>query len=149
MGCGGSKAKDDEVQNMRNRDLESKIAADAAKESEKIKLLLLGAGESGKSTIFKQMKLIYGEKFTDAEKKANIPVVHSNILVAIRMLTDQTTKLGLVAEVEAKSAFEMIRTIDENEPITFEIGTAIQDLWADPGIQKTWARRSEFQVSTC
>jgi len=32
------------------------------------KLLLLGAGDSGKSTLFKQMKSIYGPGFTERER---------------------------------------------------------------------------------
>ena len=147
MGACGSSADGPNAEAARiNKELESKMAAEAKKENEKVKLLLLGAGESGKSTIFKQMKLIYGEKFSEAERKANVPVVHNNILIAIKTLVDQSNKLGLASEVKASSAFALISGIDENEPVTFEVGSAIQELWADPGIQMTWARRSEFQI---
>lgn len=146
--CGSSDSGIDPDQAKKNKELEAKMAADAQQENEKIKLLLLGAGESGKSTVFKQMKLIYGEKFSDAERKANVHVIHNNILQAIKTLIDQTNKLGLVDQIVAKESFAMIKAIDENEPVTFEIGSAVEELWADPGVQKTWARRNEYQVLT-
>lgn len=69
------------------------------KEQEKIKLLLLGAGESGKSTIFKQMKLLYGAGTTLEDKKMMTPVVYSNTIGSLRVLLDQCKMFGYDGEV--------------------------------------------------
>ena len=45
------------------------------------KLLLLGAGSSGKSTLFKQIITIYGEGFNESERLKYINPVHNNILI--------------------------------------------------------------------
>ena len=53
-------------------------------ESEReIKLLLLGAGESGKSTIVKQMKIIHDNGYTLHEKEQFRPVVFCNTVQSL------------------------------------------------------------------
>ncbi|KAJ1434653.1 guanine nucleotide binding protein, partial [Ochromonadaceae sp. CCMP2298] len=53
MGCEGSKMTAEEKdRKKKHQEFESDLANQAKQEDEKIKLLLLGAGESGKSTIF-------------------------------------------------------------------------------------------------
>ena len=53
-----------------------------------IKLLLLGAGESGKSTIFKQMKIINKDGYSEAERKGFTGIVHSNACASIKALVE-------------------------------------------------------------
>jgi GTPase SAR1 family protein len=147
MGCTGSKETQDERdKRKKNADFENELANQAKQEEEKIKLLLLGAGESGKSTIFKQMKLIYGEQYTDAEKKQQIPTIYSNILQAMKSLIEHAISFNMVDQVQAKAEFEMLQNIDENDAITVPIGNAIKALWNDPGIRAVWDRRAEFQI---
>lgn len=130
----------------RSKELELEIERQSRQEAEKIKLLLLGAGESGKSTIFKQMKVIYGIEYSEAERKQQAPTIYSNVLTAMKILCDQAVVFNLVANVIAQEQFQIVRNLDENVVITIPIGDAIKALWNDPGIQAVWARRNEFQV---
>jgi len=107
---------------------------------------LLGAGESGKSTIFKQMKVIYGDQYSDSERKQLIPTVHSNVLQAIKVLCEQAVVFNLSGQVAVKDDFAMIRSVDENGTINVAIGNAVKNLWADAAIQAVWDRRAEFQI---
>jgi hypothetical protein len=56
------------------------------RDGEKIKLLLLGTGESGKSTIFKQYRILYGSPKTDEDLRFYGVIVRSNIINVIRKL---------------------------------------------------------------
>jgi G-protein alpha subunit len=61
---------------------------DRARQQEelKVKLLLLGAGESGKSTIFKQMRILHGSPRTEDDLRMYGVVVRSNCITAARKL---------------------------------------------------------------
>lgn len=126
--------------------LEDQMAAQYKKESEKIKLLLLGAGESGKSTVFKQMKVIYGKQYSDSERAAALPTIYSNIINAMKILCDAASTLNMANQIQASSEYEMLKDMDENEVITVPIGDAISKLWSDPGIKAVWDRRADFQI---
>lgn len=65
----------------------------------KIKLLLLGAGESGKSTIFKQMRIIYGSPRTDEDLRMFGVVIRSNIITVTRKLCQLIQLLELEEEL--------------------------------------------------
>ena len=52
----------------------------------KVKLLLLGAGESGKSTIFKQMRILHGSPRGEDDLRMYGVVVRSNVITAMRKL---------------------------------------------------------------
>lgn len=50
------------------RSIESKLLDNYSQESSVIKLLILGAAESGKSTILRQLRIIHTGGFSDVEK---------------------------------------------------------------------------------
>ena len=82
-----SKSKSDDPQEAyKNAGIDKDLDRAKQQEESKIKLLLLGAGESGKSTVFKQMRILYGSVRNDDEKRMYGVVVRSNIITAMRKL---------------------------------------------------------------
>lgn len=60
-----------------------------------VKVLLLGSGESGKSTFLKQMVIIHGRgEFTADEVREYRQYIYQNCIQAMRVLIDARQKLG-------------------------------------------------------
>mmetsp|Transcript_10587 Transcript_10587/g.22791 ORF Transcript_10587/g.22791 Transcript_10587/m.22791 type:complete len:413 (-) Transcript_10587:669-1907(-) len=104
MGCVSSKSGaigDGMAANSRTIDNYLKRAKQD--EQRKIKMLLLGAGDSGKSTIFKQMRLLYGAERSDDELRMFGVVVRSNIVYTMRKLCSLLHNMGLEANLDMES----------------------------------------------
>lgn len=72
------------------------LKEDAENTNRTVKLLLLGAGESGKSTILKQMRIIHDVGYTTEERKVFRAVVYGNIIsVKFRILTPRKNFFSL------------------------------------------------------
>jgi predicted kinase len=57
------------------------------------RLLLLGAGESGKSTIVKQMRILHINGFNEAEKMEKIKDIRKNVRDSIQVHSYYTRPL--------------------------------------------------------
>jgi len=126
--------------------VDEKNALDFQNEQEKIKLLLLGAGESGKSTIFKQMKILYGAGFSKEELLTHRAHIYSNILTAMKAILAASETYNFSDEVGCKSDFDMVAAAEDDAPIDGAMANAIKALWADGAVQKAWDKRADYQV---
>jgi len=147
MGICGSKSGSSGGEDAMNRKIQKELAADMKKQDEIVKLLLLGAGESGKSTIFKQMKILYGKPWDQEELNAMKPVIYSNIIQNLKLVLDYAKTANTGVENDALLTELSLKTDDT--PIEPAIAAKIKALWDDQGIKNAWATRSKFQVLDC
>lgn len=144
--CGSSQATPQDKQSqIVSQELDKKIQNSADDDKQVIKLLLLGAGESGKSTLFKQMISIYGKGFTDKDREQYLPVIHNNIVSSIKTLSKQSETRHPINPANAAHK----RVIDElkgDEEVTPPLADTIAALWADPAIKQTFDDRAHFQL---
>ncbi|KAG8195259.1 hypothetical protein JTE90_028410 [Oedothorax gibbosus] len=114
-----------------------------------IKFLLLGAGESGKSTILKQMRILHVSGFSDSERQEKALDIKRNVLEAIKELTGSMERLKppeKLMDEDNKNSLEYIDTISliENYDFPQEFFDHATHLWADPGLQRAYYRLNEF-----
>ena len=137
--------------NRISRQIDKKISSEKERFRRQVKILLLGAGESGKSTFLKQMRIIHGEDYNVAALAEFRPIVYSNILKGMKVLADARRKLGIEwgdpnNQRYAKTIldFQAPQKIETN--LFLQYVDAVNRLWQDEGIQTSYDRRREFQL---
>ncbi|KAL8497082.1 hypothetical protein ACS0TY_020673 [Phlomoides rotata] len=150
----------DSEENEQTAEIERRIEQETKAEKHIQKLLLLGAGDSGKSTIFKQIKLLFQSGFDEAELKGYTSVIHANVYQTIKILHDGSKELSqslddsskFIISDENKQIGEKLSEIGgrfDYPRLTKELAHEIGTLWRDNAIQETYSRGNELQVPDC
>nr|CDJ84056.1 Guanine nucleotide binding protein (G-protein) domain containing protein [Haemonchus contortus] len=116
------------------------------------KLLLLGPGESGKSTCLKQLKILHANGYSEQEIQEKKFVVYMNIVQAMSALLEAKDTLGIPfdnssMEIHGKLVRKVYASGCEFIEWSPELQSAIRELWADGGIRKTYTKRNTFHLS--
>jgi guanine nucleotide-binding protein subunit alpha len=148
MGCVQSGNVDEAK--ARNDEIENQLKRDRAKARNEIKMLLLGAGESGKSTVLKQMKLIHHGGYSEQERDSYKDIIFSNTAQSMRAVLDALPALDLTLSPQNDSRRTVILSLPvqlEAESLPREVADAIFGLWRDPAVHQAVRRAREFQLN--
>lgn len=118
---------------------------------QEIKILLLGAGESGKSTFIKQMRIIHGEDYSEQDRLDFRATIYHNILKSMKILVEARRRLQIPLEnPKNEENGHKVSTYHRDGELTDEEFHPYVDplnaLWKDAGIRATVKRNNEFQL---
>lgn len=136
-------SKGDEDSRLNSDSIERGLDEDSKRLKRECKILLLGSGESGKSTVVKQMKIIHQGGFTTDQLLEYRPTVYRNVVECARSVVIYMRKIGLECH-ETTNRLLVEKILDYN-PETYggsqvhfspEIAEAIHQFLKDPVVPK-------------
>uniref|UniRef100_A0A915P4U7 Guanine nucleotide-binding protein subunit beta-like protein n=1 Tax=Meloidogyne floridensis TaxID=298350 RepID=A0A915P4U7_9BILA len=110
------------------------------------------AGESGKSTILKQMRILHKDGFSRQDLELIKPVVICNTIHSMLAILRAMFHLHIdYGDPERLKDSQLVfATIHANrEELTDELVDAMQRLWKDEGVQECFRRSNEYQWIHC
>ncbi|KAJ3477729.1 hypothetical protein NLI96_g10262 [Meripilus lineatus] len=149
MGCVQSSPVDEEAK-ARNDEIESQLKRDRMMAKNEIKMLLLGAGESGKSTVLKQMKLIHHGGYNDSERDSYKEIIFSNTIQSMRAILEAMPHLDIQLAPQNDARKNIILSLPiqiEGDILPNDIADSIRGLWNDHGVREAVSRSREFQLN--
>jgi len=132
------------------KEIDENIQNDHQNAGDVHKLLLLGTGDSGKSTLFKQMTDIFGKGFTHRQLDDAKSVVYSNTVNSMKQLCKGALQFS-ADKIECKELIQNFRKPHEVKDnayrITPELAEQVKTVWKDPGIQDAFKRLKSNELN--
>jgi len=149
--CMSSGGGDDEGQKKKSQAIDRGLEEDSKKLRRECKILLLGSGESGKSTIVKQMKIIHQNGYSVDELRLYRHTIYKNVIDCAKALIGAMQQFDIAPEIpENVQHCEFIMQFavdpDPNAHLDARCATAITAIWKDPCIPKVLDHSSEFYM---
>uniref|UniRef100_A0A2H1VKA1 SFRICE_011868 n=1 Tax=Spodoptera frugiperda TaxID=7108 RepID=A0A2H1VKA1_SPOFR len=114
-----------------------------------IKLLLLGTGESGKTTIIKQMKILHVQGFCASERAEKANLIRHNIHESIHDIVENMNILNIpLQKPKNEYSREYILKLGPEGPTQYteEYFDHVRTLWRDGGVRECFRRSNEYQL---
>jgi len=136
----------------RSKKIDEQLKNDMEREKREIKILLLGAGETGKSTLVKQMKILHQNGFTKEECMTYKPIIVQNIVEALSAILQAMNDLDITLDdperiVDSELFFQQIQKNNFDKKLNNELIEAMKRLWLDEGTQACFLRSNEYQLN--
>jgi len=135
----------------RSQKIDKDLEEDSKRLRRECKILLLGSGESGKSTIVKQMKIIHLKGYSDTELYSYRPTVYKNLVECAKAVINAMRQFEIEPEIEANKAycdFLLNYALDAGPQAVIDptVGDAVQSIWNDPAKETLMERQTEFYL---
>ena len=115
-----------------------------------VKVLFLGALESGKTTLVKQMKILYQNGYSEEERLNYKSLVYANVVQSMLAIIEGMEYLNIsFSEPDCAEHARKLSLLTNNlkTELTTEIGNLLKILWNDGGVRDCYARSSAYQLS--
>jgi guanine nucleotide-binding protein G(i) subunit alpha len=150
---GGCMSSNSDVveQKKTNQAIDKMIEEDKKRLRKEIKLLLLGSGESGKSTIVKQMKIIHLKGYSEDELYNYRPTVFKNLVECAKAVITAMQQFNIEPQLDENKDYAtfILEYQSESGPqahIDPQVGVAIQSIWNDPARAVLMEHQTEFYL---
>ena len=112
---------------------------------------LPGSGESGKSTIVKQMKIIHQNGYTQEELALYRLTIYKNLIDCMKALISAMHQFEIEAQgASVKESMEYVMEYnvdpDPDTPLNPEAAEAVIAIWHDSSIPSVMEHQSEFYL---
>ncbi|RWS09806.1 guanine nucleotide-binding protein G(s) subunit alpha-like protein, partial [Dinothrombium tinctorium] len=114
--------------------------------------MFIGAAESGKTTIIKQMKILHVQGFSDEERKEKVDEIRTNLLEAIKEIIENLEHLKLCSALtseQSQASLDYLNSIDlrlSDYQFSDEFYYHTKNLWNDEIVQKSYQQSITFHI---
>jgi len=136
-----------------SQEIDKRHKDDYRKISKESRILLIGTGEAGKTTVMKQIQIFHDKGFTEEQKLDFKAIIYKQVIKNVKILIRESAK----TDNTATQTFDMERANRINQfeeriadSISFDIQVTpqlwedLKEIWADKSIQETYNYNYKF-----